>query len=210
MMGGQEITNRGPENTVQMIVGGITLDPSNNMPIIILKSLDERMAIPIWIGLIEASAIATEIEGIKLARPMTHDLLKNILLELGGRLLHIVINDLRDNTFFAVLVIDRSGQILEIDSRPSDAIALAIRCKADIFVAQKVIDSSQQVDPDVLKEALQATKPAPAAQSPEGGTGEAPPEGESTPKAPGEAQEKDKWTQILESLRPEDFGKYKM
>ena len=208
-MGEPETTRRNPDQTVQMVVGGITLDPSNNMPIIILRSLDERVAIPIWIGLIEASAIATEIEGIKLARPMTHDLLKNVLTEMGGRLLHIVINDLRDNTYFAVLVIDRRGEILEIDSRPSDAIALAIRCQASIFVAQTVIDNSQQVDPNLLKDAIRGPKPL---QTPDIGSGEPasvePPGGE--PGVPGAASDKDKWTQILESLRPEDFGKYKM
>ena len=209
MMGEPETTRRNPDQTVQMVVGGITLDPSNNMPIIILRSLDERVAIPIWIGLIEASAIATEIEGIKLARPMTHDLLKNVLTELGGRLLHIVINDLRDNTYFAVLVIDRRGEILEIDSRPSDAIALAVRCQASIFVAQTVIDGSQQVDPNLLKDAIRGQKPL---QTPDIGSGEAasaePPGVD--PGEKGGSSDKDKWTQILESLRPEDFGKYKM
>jgi bifunctional DNase/RNase len=90
---------------VKMTVAGITLDSTNNMPIIILKSEDEEVAIPIWIGLIEASAIATELEGIKLGRPMTHDLLKSILEGLGGKLQRIVVNDLKDNTFYASLFV---------------------------------------------------------------------------------------------------------
>ena len=91
---------------IKMTVAGITLDSTNNMPIIILKSEDEEVAIPIWIGLIEASAIATELEGIKLGRPMTHDLLKNILEGLGGTLKRIVVNDLKENTFYASLFVE--------------------------------------------------------------------------------------------------------
>lgn len=168
----------------KMTVAGITLDSTNNMPIIILKSEDDEIAIPIWIGLIEASAIATELEGIKLGRPMTHDLLKNMLEGLGGKLKRIVVNDLKENTFYASLFVELNGSEVEIDSRPSDAIALALRCGAEIYVSQKVIDTSQQVDLSALKSALQSDG--------EGGTN------------------KDKWTELLENLKPEDFGKYKM
>ncbi len=172
---------------VQMEIAGITLDPSNNMPIVILKSIQDNVAIPIWIGLIEASAIATELEGIKLARPMTHDLLKSTLDGLGGTLLRISVNDLRDNTFYATLYIRQGDEIIEIDSRPSDAIALALRTGAKIFVSQKVIQNSQQVDLSSLKDA--ACK-------------------KNETDEPG--RDKDKWSDILHNLNPEDFGKYKM
>lgn len=183
-------TGAGPDDLVQMTVAGITLDPTNNMPIIILKDLDNSVAIPIWIGLVEASAIATELEGIDLARPMTHDLLKSVLVTLGGRLSRIVVNDLKENTFYALLFIEREGEILEVDSRPSDAIALALRAQADVFVARKVIESSQQLDLEALKEVLGRS-----------GSDDEEDDGKS---------EKDRWTDILENLKPEDFGKYKM
>jgi bifunctional DNase/RNase len=169
---------------VKMTVAGITMDSTNNMPIIILKSENDEVAIPIWIGLVEASAIATELEGIQLGRPMTHDLLRNILEGLGGKLQRIVVNDLKDNTFYASLFVELNGSEIEIDSRPSDAIALALRCSAEIYVSKKVIDTSQHFDISALKQVLQ-------------------------PNQSGEGN-KDKWTELLENLKPEDFGKYKM
>ena len=170
-------------DSVEMVVAGITLDQSNNMPIIILKALKEEVAIPIWIGLIEASAIATELEGLSMPRPMTHDLLKNAIEHLGGKLKKIVVSDLVDNTFYAILFVEQGGQMHKIDARPSDSIALALRCSAPIFVARKVLEKSQHIDMEMLRQAL----------------GES--EGD---------QEKDRWTEILEKLKPEDFGKYKM
>ncbi|RME27639.1 MAG: bifunctional nuclease family protein [Deltaproteobacteria bacterium] len=172
-------------DTVEMVVAGITLDQSNNMPIIILKALKEEVAIPIWIGLIEASAIATELEGLSMPRPMTHDLLKNVIEQLGGKLNKIVVSDLIDNTFYAILFIEQGGVMYEIDARPSDSIALALRCSAPIYVARKVLEKSQHIDMEMLRQAL----------------GES--EGE-------QKEEKDRWTEILEKLKPEDFGKYKM
>lgn len=174
------------EDRVKMEVAGVTLDQSNNMPIIILRGEEEDVAIPIWIGLIEASAIATELEGIALPRPMTHDLLKNILESLGGRVLRVEVTDLRENTFYAVIYIEQGETIHEIDARPSDSIALALRTSAPIFVSRQVLDKSQHVDMEMLKQALG-----------EGKDGE-------------DKSEKDRWTEILENLKPEDFGKYKM
>jgi uncharacterized protein len=179
---------------VKMTVAGITLDPTNNMPIVILKDVENKVAIPIWIGLVEASAIATEIEGVELARPMTHDLLKSVLETLGGKLDHIAVSDLRDNTFYALLFIERGDEMLKIDSRPSDAIALALRTRSDLFVAQKVIDNSQQLDAEALKSILK-----------KGGTAEGTEEA-----AADDEKSKDRWAEILENLKPEDFGKYKM
>ena len=135
-----------PEPLIEMKVTGLTIDPFTNMPIIILKDLDEKSALPIWIGLIEASAIATELEKIKLARPMTHDLMKNILNTLGVSVSRIEVNDLADNTFYARIYLVSSGQNHVIDSRPSDAIALALRMGAPIFVDRKVVEKSRQID----------------------------------------------------------------
>lgn len=141
---------------VEMKVTGLTIDPFTNMPIIILKDLDEKSALPIWIGLIEASAIATELEKIKLARPMTHDLMKNILTNLGIEIEKIEVNDLADNTFYAKIYLANGKKAFTVDSRPSDAIALALRMKAPIFVDRKVIEKSRQVD--LNKDALNPQK----------------------------------------------------
>lgn len=131
---------------VEMKVTGLTIDPFTNMPIIILKDLDEKSALPIWIGLIEASAIATELEKIKLARPMTHDLLKNILQALVVKVEKVEVNDLADNTFYARIHLACGDKEYVIDSRPSDAIALALRVGAPIYVDRSVIDKSRQID----------------------------------------------------------------
>ncbi len=141
---------------VEMKVTGLTIDPFTNMPIIILKDLDEKSALPIWIGLIEASAIATELEKIKLARPMTHDLMKNILTNLSIQIEKIEVNDLADNTFYARIHLASGKKTFAIDSRPSDAIALALRMKAPIFVDRKVIEKSRQID--LNKDALNPQK----------------------------------------------------
>jgi bifunctional DNase/RNase len=131
---------------IEMKVTGLTIDPFTNMPIIILKDLEEKSALPIWIGLIEASAIATELEKIQLARPMTHDLMRNILQSLEVKVEKIEVNDLCDNTFYARIYLKNDGREYVIDSRPSDAIALALRVSAPIFVDKKVIEKSRNVD----------------------------------------------------------------
>jgi hypothetical protein len=131
---------------IEMKVTGLTIDPFTNMPIIILKDAEEKSALPIWIGLIEASAIATELEKIQLSRPMTHDLLKNILLTLQVKVEKVEVNDLCDNTFYARIYLQTGENEFVIDSRPSDAIALALRSGAPIFVDKKVIEKSRHVD----------------------------------------------------------------
>lgn len=131
---------------VEMKVTGLTIDPFTSMPIIILKDLEERSALPIWIGLIEASAIATELEKIQLSRPMTHDLLKNMLEALSVQVTKVAIIDLADNTFYARIYLKHSGQEIEMDGRPSDAIAIALRTKAPIFVEKSVIEKSRKID----------------------------------------------------------------
>jgi hypothetical protein len=141
-----------------MVVKGLTLDPLTNMPIVILKDVEGNRALPIWIGANEANAIAMEMERITTPRPMTHDLIRNILEGLKAKVSRIVVNDLRDNTFYAVIFLTVNGTEVAIDSRPSDAIALALRVKSPIFVAEKVIREAKSID-------LTEDKPAEDAQS---------------------------------------------
>jgi bifunctional DNase/RNase len=129
-----------------MVVKGLTLDPLTNMPIVILKDTEGNRALPIWIGANEANAIAMEMERITTPRPMTHDLIRNILEGLKAKVSRIVINDLRDNTFYAVIFLEVNGTEVAIDSRPSDAIAVALRVKAPILVAEKVIREAKSID----------------------------------------------------------------
>lgn len=164
--------------SVRMKVFGLTIDPLTNSPILILKNLEGDKSIPIWIGLLEATAIASELEKVKFSRPMTHDLMKNLMDQIGLRLAKVEICDLRDNTYFALLHLVFQDKELTMDSRPSDAIALALRAEAPIYVDEQVLLKSKEMDLGA-KEEIQST-------------------------------EAKKWTEILESLSPEDFGKYKM
>ena len=131
---------------IEMRVSGLTMDPITNTPIVILKDLEEKKAIPIWIGIFEASAIATEIEKITFSRPMTHDLLNEIVKLLNTEVVRVEIHDLRNNTFFANIHLLRDGKMIVVDARPSDAIAVALRAGAPIFVDEKVIEKSRNVD----------------------------------------------------------------
>ena len=127
---------------IAMSIKGLMLDTVSNSPIVVLKDDDEKFFLPIWVGIFEANAIALELEKIATPRPMTHDLIKNILETIEARVLKVVVTDLRDNTFFAVLHIQVGGTEYTVDSRPSDAIALAIRAEAPIFAADEVIEES--------------------------------------------------------------------
>ncbi|MEW6332637.1 MAG: bifunctional nuclease family protein [Thermodesulfobacteriota bacterium] len=131
---------------IEMRVSGLTMDPITNTPIVILKDLEEKKAIPIWIGIFEASAIASQIEKITFSRPMTHDLLNEIVKLLNTEVVRVDIHDLRNNTFFANIHLLRDGKPIVVDARPSDAIAIALRAGAPIFVDEKVIDKSRNVD----------------------------------------------------------------
>ena len=131
---------------IEMKVSGLTIDPITNTPIVILKDMQENKAIPIWIGLFEASAIATELEKIVFPRPMTHDLFNELLKSLNVTVNRIEIADIRSNTFFANIYLSREGQNFTIDARPSDAIAIALRTHAPIFVDEEVIEKSRNVD----------------------------------------------------------------
>jgi uncharacterized protein len=131
---------------IEMKVSGLTIDPITNTPIVILKDMQDNKAIPIWIGLFEASAIATELEKVVFSRPMTHDLLNECLKTLNITVSKIEIVDIRNNTFFANVYLNREGQNFSIDARPSDAIALALRAHAPIYVEESVIEKSRNVD----------------------------------------------------------------
>ena len=131
---------------IEMKVSGLTIDPITNTPIVILKDMQENKAIPIWIGLFEASAIATELEKVVFSRPMTHDLLNECLKTLNITVSKIEIVDIRNNTFFANIYLTREGQNFSIDARPSDAIALALRAHAPIYIEESVIEKSRNVD----------------------------------------------------------------
>lgn len=134
---------------VPMAIKGLMLDPVSNSPIIVLKDADEKCFLPIWVGIFEANAIALQLENITTPRPMTHDLLRNMIKELDAHVSRVVINDLRDSTFFAQIGLVIGDRTLELDARPSDAIALALRVAAPIFVAQTVLDQAQTIAPEL-------------------------------------------------------------
>ncbi len=166
---------------VEMKVAGIALDPPNNAPIVVLRDLDGKFILPIWIGIMEASAIAAALEGVQYSRPMTHDLFKSFLETLGAVIEKIEVVDIRDNVFYALITVAHGGSRLTIDARPSDAIAVALRTKSAIYVADHVIKDAIRVD----------------AKSSAGKV------------MVGFEQDTEKLKEILEKMNPEDFGKFK-
>ena len=159
---------------IEMNIKGLMVDPVTNMPIVILRDKDGQKVLPIWVGIFEANAIALQIENISTPRPMTHDLLRNVIQDLKASVEKVVVCDLQDNTFYALIYLGLHGDTLAIDARPSDAIALALRTRAPIFVEETVIDNAKTVDFSSEKT---------------------------------DADRLHKW---LESLDPDDLGKYKM
>ena len=161
---------------IEMTIKGLMVDPITNTPIVILRDKDGQRVLPIWVGIFEANAIALQIENIATPRPMTHDLLRNVIHDLNAEVKKIVVCDLQENTFYALiyLAIDGHGELVAIDARPSDAIALALRTRAPIFVEEAVIDNAKTIDFTSEK---------------------------------ADADRLQKW---LESLDPEELGKYKM
>ena len=157
------------EMTIKLMV-----DPITNLPIILLRDRDGQRVLPIWVGASEANAIALQIENITTPRPMTHDLLRNVIHDLKAEIRKVVVSDLKDNTFYALIHLEVNGEPLAVDARPSDAIALALRARAPIFVEDRVIDNAKTNDfaPDKT-----------------------------------DAERLQKW---LESLDPNEMGKYKM
>ena len=131
---------------IPMAISGITVDPLTNSPIVILKAVEGDQTLPIWIGLLEATAIASELEGIKFSRPMTHDLFRNMMDMVEIKVLKIEVCDLKNNTYYALIHFTQGEREMTIDARPSDALALSLRVNAPIFVSDKVIDKSSQID----------------------------------------------------------------
>ena len=128
---------------VEMKIRGLMMDPVTNMPIVILRDLNGNSVLPIWVGVYEANAIALEIEKVATPRPMTHDLIKTLLLGLNAGLRKVVVSELKDDTFYAVIWLDRDGELISVDSRPSDALALALRLDCPIYVDDCVLKSSK-------------------------------------------------------------------
>jgi len=128
---------------VEMKIRGLVMDPVTNMPIVILKDVNGPAVLPIWVGIYEANAIALEIEKVTTPRPMTHDLLKNLVMGLEARVQKVVVSELRDDTFYALIWLEKDGQMISIDSRPSDALALALRMDCPIFVEDEVLKNSK-------------------------------------------------------------------
>ena len=159
---------------IEMTIKGLMVDPITNMPIVILRDKDGQKVLPIWVGIFEANAIALQIENVATPRPMTHDLLRNVISDLHATVQKVVVCDLQDNTFYALIYLGLGGDTVAIDARPSDALALALRTRAPIFVEETVIDNAKTVDFSTDKN---------------------------------DADRLHKW---LESLDPDDLGKYKM
>ena len=131
---------------IEMTIKGLMVDPITNMPIVILRDRDGQRVLPIWVGIFEANAIALQIENVSTPRPMTHDLLRNVIHDLKASVQKIVVCDLQDSTFYALIYLVLNGEVVAIDARPSDAIALALRTRAPIFVEETVIDNAKTVD----------------------------------------------------------------
>src|ERR1051325_8575321 len=159
---------------IEMTIKGLMVDPITNMPIVILRDKEGQKVLPIWVGIFEANAIALQIENISTPRPMTHDLLRNIISDLHASVQKVVVCDLQENTFYALIYLALNGDTVAIDARPSDALALALRTRAPIYVEETVIDNAKTVDFSADKN---------------------------------DAERLHKW---LESLDPDDLGKYKM
>jgi uncharacterized protein len=128
---------------VEMKIRGLMMDPVTNMPIVVLKDVAGSNILPIWVGVYEANAIALEIEKVSTPRPMTHDLIKTLLLGLETGVRKVVVNELKDDTFYAIIWLERNGELISVDSRPSDALALALRLDCPIFVDESVLKSSK-------------------------------------------------------------------
>jgi bifunctional DNase/RNase len=159
---------------IEMTIKGLTVDPVTNMPIVILRDEQDKRILPIWVGVFEANAIALQVENVHTPRPMTHDLLRNVIHDLQARVDRVVVTDVKDNTFYALIHLDTPAGKVAVDARPSDAIALALRTRAPIWVEEQVIDRARSIDTTAAK------------------------------------VDSERLHQWLESLDPDDLGKYKM
>jgi bifunctional DNase/RNase len=131
---------------IEMVIKGLIVDPITNMPVIVLREVEGERVLPIWVGVFEGNAIALQVENVQTPRPMTHDLLSNVIAELGGHLERVVVSDLKENTFYALLHMNATSGPITVDARPSDAIALALRTGSRIFVEENVIQSARSVE----------------------------------------------------------------
>ena len=131
---------------IEMTIKGLMVDPVTNMPIVILRDDSGGRVLPIWVGIFEANAIALQIENVTTPRPMTHDLLRNVITDLDGAVEKIVVSDLKDNTFYALIYVRFQGELIAVDARPSDAIALALRVSAPIFVEETVVKNAKNLE----------------------------------------------------------------
>ncbi len=183
---------------IEMYVAGLVLDPNTSAPIVILKDTNSDTCLPIWIGLAEATSIASALKKVDIQRPMTHDLLKDIIEQLGGRLVRVIIHSLRENTFLANVEIGVGDSLHIIDSRPSDAIALAVRANCPVLVSEAVLSQAEVTLVAVTNPENDEVEFKHAeSETGEGGGGNF------------ANIEKDKWAEILEQMDPDDF-KYKM
>lgn len=191
------------DSAVEMFVGGLVLDPATQAPIVVLKDESGEITLPIWIGIPEATSIASAIKQVTMARPLTHDLFFDLLLEVGVTVQRVVITELRESTYFAELVLGQGDRVMVLDSRPSDAIAMALRASAPIYVAQSVLDQA--------KVAFAGTNPIPSpeAQQVEGSAEEGEEGQPEDSSSDFTGVDKDKWEELLSKLDPDDF-KYKM
>ena len=130
---------------VEMKIRGLMVDPVTNMPIVVLKDINGTAILPIWVGVYEANAIALEIEKVSTPRPMTHDLIRNLLFGLETGVKKVVVSDLKEDTFYAVIWLERDGEMISVDSRPSDALAIALRLDCPIYVEETVLSTSKAV-----------------------------------------------------------------
>lgn len=190
------MSDKKPE--IEMFVAGLVMDPDSNTPIVILKDENNDEGLPIWIGVSEASSIAAALKQVSLARPLTHDLLKNVIEEFGGRVLKVIIHGLEENTFIAAIEILSGETVKRVDSRPSDAIALAVRVNAPIFVNAEVLDQAKIKIIAETDEESEGDIPVNQVQR-----------DYSAEDRNFKTIDKDKWAKILEGMDPNDF-KYKM
>ena len=159
---------------IEMSIKGLMVDPVTNMPIVILRDKAGVRVLPIWVGIFEANAIALQIDNVATPRPMTHDLLRNVIHDLKASVQKIVVCDLQENTFYALIYLGLNGETVAVDARPSDALALALRTRAPIFVEETVIANAKPID------------------------------------LPADQHDSERLQQWLDSLDPDDLGKYKM
>lgn len=194
------------DTAIEMFVGGLVLDPNTQAPVVVLKDESGDTHLPIWIGIAEATSIASAIKEMTMQRPLTHDLMSDIFGELSVRVQRVVITELRDSTYFAELVLSHGDKAMIFDSRPSDAIAVALRASAPIYVTAQVLEQAQITFSE--QQASGEELEAPSAEDAKESAEQEPAELEAYPSQDFKSIDKDEWSKILEDLDIEDF-KYK-